>query len=52
MNAEGVSVLRFWNNEVLANTAGVLEAIRAELERLPARFRQAHPQPLPRAGGE
>ncbi|HEY0013736.1 MAG TPA: DUF559 domain-containing protein [Allosphingosinicella sp.] len=27
----GYRVLRFWNNDVLANTAGVLEAIRQEL---------------------
>jgi len=28
MRAQGYRVLRFWNNEVLANTAGVCEAIR------------------------
>ena len=27
----GYRVLRFWNNEVLADTNGVLEAIRQEL---------------------
>jgi very-short-patch-repair endonuclease len=27
----GFSVLRFWNNDVLGNTEGVLEAIRAAL---------------------
>jgi very-short-patch-repair endonuclease len=27
----GYRVLRFWNNDVLANTPGVLEAIRQEL---------------------
>jgi len=27
LNREGFSVLRFWNNEVLQNTNGVLEAI-------------------------
>ncbi len=27
----GYRVLRFWNHEVLANTEGVLETIRAEL---------------------
>ena len=27
----GWRVIRFWNNDVLANTAGVLEAIRQEL---------------------
>ena len=27
----GYVVLRYWNNDILANTAGVLEAIRQEL---------------------
>jgi len=27
LNAEGYSVLRFWNNEVFSNRAGVLQAI-------------------------
>jgi len=27
----GYRILRFWNHDVLANTNGVLEAIRAEL---------------------
>ncbi|MFC7537838.1 endonuclease domain-containing protein [Sphingomonas sp. GCM10030256] len=48
LNAKGVRVLRFWSNEVLANTGGVLEAILVELERLPSRYQQ----PLPQAGGE
>jgi very-short-patch-repair endonuclease len=29
----GYRVIRFWNNEVLQNTRGVLEKIREELER-------------------
>ena len=37
----GVSVLRFWNNEVLTNISGVLEAIQQRLERC---------DPLPGAG--
>jgi very-short-patch-repair endonuclease len=31
--ASGYRVLRFWNNDVLQNTEGVLEQIRAALER-------------------
>ena len=31
IEAHGYRVIRFWNNEVLANTQGVLEAIRQEL---------------------
>ncbi len=31
LEARGYRVIRFWNNEVLGNTEGVLEAIRAEL---------------------
>ena len=38
---QGYRVLRFWNNEVLNNLAGVLETIGAELARTP------HPGPLP-----
>jgi very-short-patch-repair endonuclease len=30
--AEGYRVLRFWNNDVLSNTEGVLTAIQNELE--------------------
>jgi very-short-patch-repair endonuclease len=32
IEAEGYQVLRFWNNEVLGNTEGVLLAILAKLE--------------------
>ena len=31
LETHGYRVLRYWNNDVLANTAGVLEAIRQEL---------------------
>jgi very-short-patch-repair endonuclease len=31
MEAQGFRVLRFWNDEVLGNTVGVLEAIRQRL---------------------
>ena len=35
LNAWGYRVIRFWNNEVLGNTDGVLRAIVAEVERAP-----------------
>jgi very-short-patch-repair endonuclease len=31
LNQQGWRVIRFWNNEVLANTAGVVDAIATEL---------------------
>jgi very-short-patch-repair endonuclease len=31
LEAQGYRVLRFWNNDVLSNTAGVLERIAGEL---------------------
>jgi very-short-patch-repair endonuclease len=31
LEAAGYTVIRFWNNDVLANTAGVLETIRLAL---------------------
>ena len=40
----GYRVIRFWNNEVLTNLDGVLEAIVIALTSDP------HPCPLPRAG--
>jgi very-short-patch-repair endonuclease len=49
LEQNGLTVLRFWNNDILQNTDGVLQVILAELERLPAKF--ARP-PLPLAGGE
>ena len=41
LRSEGYIVLRFWNNDVLENIEGVVQAIE-----------QALPQPLPQAGGE
>jgi len=32
LNNQGLCVLRFWNHDVLGNTAGVLETIMATLE--------------------
>jgi very-short-patch-repair endonuclease len=51
LKREGFRVLRFWNNDVLSNTQGVLEVILGALEEgpLPARsFAARHP--LPQAG--
>ncbi len=36
LEAEGYTVLRFWNNEVLEETDSVLDAIDAEIRRLVA----------------
>jgi very-short-patch-repair endonuclease len=44
IEAEGYRVIRFWNNEVNESLEGVLFRIAEALE--------AHPQPLPHAGGE
>jgi len=46
LEAMGYRVLRFWNNEILADIAGVLECIRQALLRSP------HPDPLPGGEGE
>src|SRR5579883_871395 len=43
----GYRVIRFWNNEILDNLDGVLEAIRQALEAPPP-----HPASPPRGGGE
>lgn len=40
IESQGYRVLRFWNNEVLANPEGACEAIAAAL-------RQYHPHPNP-----
>jgi len=45
LEAEGFRVLRFWNNEVIESTEGVLKTILLTLRKCP-------PLPLPRAGGE
>jgi very-short-patch-repair endonuclease len=38
LERKGYQVLRFWNNEVLGNTEGVLETIVVKLRSLPNRF--------------
>ena len=49
LEKRGLTVLRFWNNEILQNTDGVLQVILAQLQDTPARFART---PLPLAGGE
>jgi very-short-patch-repair endonuclease len=44
LNELGYRVVRFWNNEVLQNLDGVLEALLLHVEPNP------HPNPLPQAG--
>ncbi len=46
LRKEGYTVVRFWDNEVLTNTDGVLEIIREKLHRTPS------PQSPPLKGGE
>ena len=46
LEKEGYTVVRFWDNEVLTNTKGVLEVIRERLYRTPS------PQSPPLKGGE
>ena len=36
LNSQGFTVLRFWNNEILTNIEGVLEAIRMQCEQPPS----------------
>ena len=46
LRSAGFTVLRFWNNEILANTESVLEAILRAVENHP------HPGPLLEGEGE
>jgi very-short-patch-repair endonuclease len=50
LEARGYQVLRFWNNDVLSNTDGVLSLIRETL--LTARGATPHPNPPPQGGRE
>jgi very-short-patch-repair endonuclease len=36
LNERGVTVLRFWNSDVIQNISGVLEAISAKIDQLKA----------------
>jgi very-short-patch-repair endonuclease len=46
LEAEGYRVLRYWNNDVLANIDGVLEDIQRAMTTTPT------PNPSPQGGGE
>jgi adenine-specific DNA-methyltransferase len=48
--SRGFRVLRFWNNEVLSNTMGVLQSILDALESAP--HNTPHPNPLPKGERE
>ena len=55
LGAQGLTVLRFWNNDVYEHLPHTLERIEQVIAGLPVRFETAgapHPQPLPQAGGE
>ncbi len=51
IQAAGWRIVRFWNNEILANPEGVVLAILTALGEQPRRDRRGpHPNPLPQAG--
>jgi very-short-patch-repair endonuclease len=49
LSANGVRMLRFWNNEVLSNLQGVLQTIVTDLKKTPSR--RAERADLPLSGG-
>jgi very-short-patch-repair endonuclease len=51
LTAEGWRVLRFWNNDVLANRDGVLEAIQLALTPILSRLRERVAAKRPGEGG-
>ncbi len=55
LSDRGYRVLRFWNNDVLANTEGVLEVIAAALSEIGGSLTRGgapSPRPSPPEGGE
>jgi very-short-patch-repair endonuclease len=50
LSANGIRMLRFWNNEVLSNLRGVLQTIVVELEKTPSRREERADLPLPGGG--
>ncbi|NNM79388.1 MAG: DUF559 domain-containing protein [Gallionella sp.] len=50
LNAQGIRVLRFWNNEVLQETEAVMEVIWQALQLSPASTQHPSPQPSPASG--
>ena len=47
LQSQGFRVMRFWNHDVLARTADVMDAIHAALESGPSPGRAARGHPLP-----
>ena len=45
IEARGYRIIRFWNNDVLSNTTGVVERITEQLSASPSRAFGAHPSP-------
>jgi very-short-patch-repair endonuclease len=52
LNSQGFEVLRFWNNDVIDNIEGVLEAIIEALDRHAHMQLTPHPGPLPQGERE
>jgi very-short-patch-repair endonuclease len=51
LESEGYRVMRFWNNDVMSRTKGVLEAINDMLDVTPPRLPSAgHPPPQGEGG--
>ena len=48
IEAQGYRLLRFWNNDVMENIGGVVEAIATALSPSPSRGFAAHPSPTGR----
>jgi very-short-patch-repair endonuclease len=46
LRRQGFDILRFWNNDVLSNSEGVIHEIRTALQLL-----DPHPNPSPQGGG-
>jgi very-short-patch-repair endonuclease len=49
LEEHGLTVVRFWNDEVMSNVEGVLQVILSTLQSLSSKFANS---PLPLAGGE
>ena len=48
LNSQGYTVLRYWNNEILTNTEGVMESIRSVCMKVPS----SRPSPTEGRGSE
>ncbi|WP_395828588.1 endonuclease domain-containing protein [Elstera sp.] len=49
---QGWRVIRFWNNDILQNTEGVLIEILRVLKNIPEPKQAPHPSPLPKGEGD